>query len=65
MNVFDELTKKMSLKERAKVKVLRVLSWVFMPKMTWRMAMARPYIPGFGFIGSVSTPDERVSFEGE
>ena len=65
MSFIDELNKDMTLKDRIKVKMLRVLSWVMLPKMSWRMAMSRPYIHGFGFIGSISTPDEHFSFEGE
>jgi hypothetical protein len=65
MSFLDELNKDMTLVDRVKVKALRVLSWMFVPKMTWRMAMARPYIHGLGFIGAISTPDEHVSFEGE
>lgn len=65
MRFLDELNKDMTLMDRVKVKALRVLSWVCIPKMSWRAAMSRPYIHGFGFIGSISTPDERVSFEVE
>ncbi len=63
MTFFEKLERELPLRKRLGIKIHRLLSWVFLPGLSWKAAWSRPYVPGLGFLGSIETPDEKISFE--